>query len=401
MSSIGPSARRRRARPLTAALAAALLAALLFAGLALSAAPGAHAAKAGRPTAKAPKGSVASVKPTFKWSKARNGNAYELRIYKGNKLLLKKTRIKKRSWKSTKALPANVGLTWKVRARNASGAGAWSRKLRFRIAPPSSAKAITAFSFQGLAPPVTGGIDEAAHTIALAVPYNTARGALVATFTTTGASVTVAGTPQTSGVSANDFSSPVTYTVRAADGSTQAYLVTVTGIGDAYGGGIVAYIYQPGDPGYVAGQTHGLIAAAADQTGAGADDGIQWALPNHQATDVPGAHGTALGSGAANTTAIIEQNGAGTGYAAGLARAYAGGGYSDWYLPSTDELNKLRLNRAAIGGFHTAMADSPGYWSSSQDADFADAAWYQLFDLGYQSRWYKNGTYRVRAVRAF
>ena len=119
---------------------------------------------------------------------------------------------------------------------------------------------LTAFSFQGLAPPVIGVVDETARSVALTVPYGTDVSALVATFTTTGASVEVAGAPQTSGVTANDFTSPVTYTVTAADGTTQDYLVTVTiaaaplAIGEAYGGGVIAYILQ-GDPGYVPGET--------------------------------------------------------------------------------------------------------------------------------------------------
>ena len=59
------------------------------------------------------------------------------------------------------------------------------------------------------------------------VPYGTDLTALVATFTTTGVSLSVAGTVQTSGTTANDFSGSVVYTVTAADGSTAEYTVTV------------------------------------------------------------------------------------------------------------------------------------------------------------------------------
>ena len=55
----------------------------------------------------------------------------------------------------------------------------------------SNAKAITAFSLQGLTPTVTGFINELAHTIALTITRPIDLHALVATFTTTGASVTV------------------------------------------------------------------------------------------------------------------------------------------------------------------------------------------------------------------
>ncbi len=52
--------------------------------------------------------------------------------------------------------------------------------------------------------------------------------ALVATFTTTGASVKVSSTIQVSGTTANNFTSPVVCTVTAADGTTATYTVTVT-----------------------------------------------------------------------------------------------------------------------------------------------------------------------------
>ena len=93
-------------------------------------------------------------------------------------------------------------------------------------------------------------------------------------------------------------------------------------------------------------------------------------------------------------TRIIAQNGAGATYAAGLARAHAGGSYSDWYLPSKAELNKLWLNRVAIGGFASAHC-----WSSSEYN--ADVAWDQYFVVGDQGSHNKYATSRVRAVRAF
>ena len=167
--------------------------------------------------------------------------------------------------------------------------------------------------------------------------------------------------------------------------------VAVLAVGDTYGGGKVAYILQAGDPGYSSTVQHGLISATADQS-----TGIIWSLPAYQSIVVPsnGAIATALGTGLANTNAIISQNGAGTTYAAGLARAYNGGGYSDWYLPSKDELNKLYLNKVAIGGFTTGL-----YWSSSEYSDAG--AWFQFFSNGGQYGYGKENALYVRAVRAF
>jgi outer membrane protein assembly factor BamB len=104
-------------------------------------------------------------------------------------------------------------------------ASAWSAVGSFAAIAPSSAKAITAFSFTS--PAATGTIDETGKTILMNLPSGTNVTSLVATFTTTGKSVTVGSTVQVSGVTQVDFTSPVTYTVNAADGSTQNYTVTV------------------------------------------------------------------------------------------------------------------------------------------------------------------------------
>ena len=60
------------------------------------------------------------------------------------------------------------------------------------------------------------------------VPFGTDVTALKATFSTSGETVEVNSVVQNSGVTANDFSSAVTYTVTAADSSTKDYTVTVT-----------------------------------------------------------------------------------------------------------------------------------------------------------------------------
>jgi hypothetical protein len=158
-------------------------------------------------------------------------------------------------------------------------------------------------------------------------------------------------------------------------------------IGQNYYGGKIAYILVSGDPGYDANTPHGLVAATADQS-----TGIRWYNGSFTTT---GVTGTAIGTGLANTNAIITSQGAtATSYAAGLARAYRGGGYTDWYLPSKDELNKLYLNRIAIGSFANNF-----YWSSSEVDNLY--AWFQYFGNGVQGDGDKDFSFYVRAIRAF
>ncbi|MGD0169005.1 MAG: hypothetical protein ABSE54_04695 [Smithella sp.] len=90
----------------------------------------------------------------------------------------------------------------------------------------SPEKAITVFSFNN--PVASGTINENAKTISITVPYNTNVTALIAVFTTTGASVKVGSTVQVTGTTPDDFTKPVSYVVTAADGSTATYTVTVT-----------------------------------------------------------------------------------------------------------------------------------------------------------------------------
>jgi hypothetical protein len=154
-------------------------------------------------------------------------------------------------------------------------------------------------------------------------------------------------------------------------------------IGMNYGGGKVAYILQPTDNGYDPYVQHGLIAAPSDQS-----TGIRWGCYS----TLVGGTSTALGTGAANTAIVSSACGAGT--AARLCADLVLGGYSDWYLPSRDELNKLYINRSSIGGFTTG-----NYWSSREGN--ANKAWNINFNNGNSYNNNKNNTNYVRAVRAF
>ncbi len=92
-------------------------------------------------------------------------------------------------------------------------------------------KAISAFSFttaknSGLASNVTASIS--GTNITATFPYGTGVTALIPTFTTNGASVSVSGANQTSGTTTNSYSSSVTYTVTAEDATTQNYSVTAS-----------------------------------------------------------------------------------------------------------------------------------------------------------------------------
>jgi hypothetical protein len=108
-----------------------------------------------------------------------------------------------------------------------------------------------------------------------------------------------------------------------------------------------------------------------------------------------GATGTAVGTGKRNTQIIVSKCGE-SGIAAKLCTAYRGGGKSDWFLPSRDELNLIytKLHKAGVGGFADDI-----YWSSSEGT--ALDAWYQIFANGNQNYYFKTIPTRVRAVRAF
>ena len=146
-------------------------------------------------------------------------------------------------------------------------------------------------------------------------------------------------------------------------------------IGQSYGGGIIFYIDGSGQ--------HGLICAATDQSIA-----AEWGCYGTFIGTLP-----AIGTGQANTTLIVYLCST-AGIAARICDALVLNGYSDWFLPSKDELNQMYLQKTVIGGFGNNY-----YWSSF--ASSAASAWLQYFATGLQDFGDKDYTEYVRAVRAF
>ena len=118
--------------------------------------------------------------------------------------------------------------------------------------------------------------------------------------------------------------------------------------------------------------------------------------------------GFEIGKGKANTDLMVAFCSSGAGV---LARAYKGGGKSDWFLPSKDELNELcKYAYYQRTGLSNTLCDSyrrdiragfreGHFWSSSESS--GGFAWLQYFPDGGQAAYGKNYIAYVRAVRAF
>src|SRR5690554_2658526 len=145
-------------------------------------------------------------------------------------------------------------------------------------------------------------------------------------------------------------------------------------------GGIVFYIYIGSD-----GNQHGLIVNKNEST-------AQW-----QSSGTT-TNATRSWDGVYNTGLMTSSP------AANYVNGLTDGGFTDWYLPSIDELsilwhNRFHANNALNAGGFTLLSNTVLYWSSTEDS--ATDALCFLFNRGYSSSYGKSYTYSVRAVRAF
>jgi hypothetical protein len=253
----------------------------------------------------------------------------------------------------------------------------------------------------------------------------------VATFTGLGVNGTI-GTEYTITYTSGSLTSAtttVTLTGTTCDGTSTCQ------VGDTGpGGGTIFYVApttftQTSASGTMCTTSCKYLEAAPSGWNVGADPQKPWAVTDYATTDTSGitnetsVNNTAsgIGLGYANSNAIVTQNGAynasTNNYAAGAARAYTGGSKTDWYLPTTAELNQMcKWQRGITGDALTTVttvcalgtlnagsgaADfvEYSYWSSSEYRSYG--AWFQGFDDGFQNVTNKDVTSYVRPVRAF
>jgi uncharacterized repeat protein (TIGR02543 family) len=176
-----------------------------------------------------PPGEVSSLnaapgneKITLSWNEPEDSDYAGASIYNGSTLLYK---VKKNTT-SVIITDLSNGTEYTFTVKTYDTSGNESAGTTVTATPVSDEKAITVFKFDSLS--VEGVIDTTLRTVTISVPYGTDVTALVATFSITGAKLSVGTAVQESGTTENDFSTPVTYTVTAADGTTQDYTVTVT-----------------------------------------------------------------------------------------------------------------------------------------------------------------------------
>jgi hypothetical protein len=158
-------------------------------------------------------------------------------------------------------------------------------------------------------------------------------------------------------------------------------------------------------------------------SGTSNDDTPRLTWCSDTSSDITGAVGTAVGTGSSNTTAMLAlpcTSGAGV-----SARAYRGGGYTDWFLPSKDELNAMcnysRNPTSPAAQDVSCFVTAPGtaqnaafassdfgfsndvlfgiYWSSSQHTP--THTWLLAMESGASGDDAKFNAWRVRPIRAF
>jgi len=158
-------------------------------------------------------------------------------------------------------------------------------------------------------------------------------------------------------------------------------------IGELYEGGIIFALWKN------AGVEHGLILSPV------LSSSLPWTKPAFDTVIVPAGGAESRYDGATNTVDIVGQAGLANTYAAGLCDIYSGGGFTDWYLPATWELNLCFTNAAILNKVLSTPIYHASYWTSSQFAiSSANSISFLTGDIDVSA---KSDLHQVLAIREF
>jgi hypothetical protein len=309
------------------------------------------------------------------------------------------------------------------------------------VAAPAAPIVISVAAIAGATAPVTGATPVTTTTAGTGytgtVSWSTSPTTFAAATAYT-ATITLAPTSgyTLTGVAANFFTvagaTPVTNSANAGVITAVFYMVGATGPGS----GIVYYV---NDAGFSCGATYtstgsptggkcNYLEVAPSGWNTGNEPTKPWAAVSVNIDGIDNditAYKNILGVGLGykNSSLIVNQNGlynaTTNNYAAGAARAYAGGSKSDWYLPTYAELNLLCQWNHGVATINVTTSCTTGgglnsitygaglsgfklgnYWSSSEDD--AVGAWRQSFINGFSiTAGRTDNFYNVRPIRAF
>ena len=154
----------------------------------------------------------------------------------------------------------------------------------------------------------------------------------------------------------------------SVDCSLSVHVYQIGDIGPA--GGIV--FITPETPGNTTGKyfeaSPGFEPPPASWNTVEGDPQAWWSTPVYDDVETTGADGEAIGTGYQNTLNIISQGNT-TNTAASVCRAYSNNGFTDWFLPSKNELIEIGKNYKIITGLDIGA----NYWSSTEKT--SDSAW--------------------------
>jgi len=297
-------------------------------------------------------------------------------------------------------LNGGTGYTFTVTATNAAGTSDASGS-------SNQATTDTRISDAPIIGTATAGFEQA--TITFSAPAHDG-GAAITTYVATSSPGGIRGTVSGPGsgeitVTGLTNGEDYTFTVTAinengtsAPSSASNPVTPNIAVGDLLQGGVVYYIAPtPTDLDGDGKVDIGLICAVEDQSAA-----IDWILGGDTQSTANGNTLTAIGNGQTNTTAMMNQAGY-TGGAAQVAEDYSvtdnGVTYTDWFLPSLEELNEMYSQKNSIEAAAGVTPFGTHYWSSSEH----NSSRAKSVDMssGNDSNTNKSSRYRVRAIRTF